>query len=247
MNLIGQTKSYEYYWFLPPHYFEFAEHLTLTVGCTTIKFNSYPFDSHQCELVFYTPDSANHILQFSPAMIATDENENMEDPDVIVYHALPFWITAMPMDPFSFVMSGYNYSHAGIRLDFKRNNFGSLLSGYFVPTGLYSLASTLSFAIAKEQVPGRLGLIVTLLLISTNAYNALDAPNDRGVSYIEIWMIGTITPILLALLEFGLLLTLEKFKGYEKKMKLWDLVAIIFVLTFDVIFQFYFWITVSAI
>ena len=110
---------------------------------------------------------------------------------------------------------------------------------------MYSLASIMSFAIAKEQVPGRLGLIVTLLLISTNAYNALDAPNDRGVSYIEIWMIGTITPILLALLQFGILLTLEKFMGYEKRMKLWDLVAMVLVLTFDIVFQSYFWITVS--
>ena len=244
MTLIGQTKSYEYYWFLPPHYFEFAEHLSLTVGCTTIKFNSYPFDNHQCEFVFYTPDSANPFLQFSSAIIAMDE-KNLENPDVIVYHALPFWITAKPVAPFSFVMSGYNYSHTGIHLDFKRNNFGSLLSGFFAPTGLYSLASIMSFAIAKEQVPGRLGLIVTLLLISTNAYNALDAPNDRGVSYIEIWMIGTITPILLALLQFGILLTLEKFMGYEKRMKLWDLVAIVLVLTFDIVFQSYFWITVS--
>ena len=205
---------------------------------TSNLLNTYPLQ------LDVPPLSSIHTLKFLSAMIARDEN-NLENPDVIVYHALPFWITAKPVAPFSFVMSGYNYSHTGIHLDFKRNNFGSLLSGFFAPTGLYSLASIMSFAIAKEQVPGRLGLIVTLLLISTNAYNALDAPNDRGVSYIEIWMIGTITPILLALLQFGLLLTLEKFKGYEMKMKLWDLVAIVLVLTFDIVFQSYFWITVS--
>ena len=102
----------------------------------------------------------------------------------------------------------------------------------------------LSFSISTKQVPGRLGMIVTLLLISANTYNALDAPSDRGVSYIEIWMIGTILPILLALLEFGLLLTLNKI-GYEKEMRSWDLSAAVLVLLFHLAFQSYFWITVS--
>ena len=244
MDLFAKTPSYEYFWHSPPHYFEYAEYLSLTVGCS-IKFTSYPFDSHQCELFFYAPDFAIHRLEFSTAVLAKDE-WNVENPDVIEYHALPFRITAKSVDPFPFVMSGYNYSNSGILLGFKRNNFGALLSGYFVPTGLYSLASILSFAIAKEQVPGRLGMIVTLLLISANTYNALDAPSDRGVSYIEIWMIGTILPILLALLEFGLLLTLDKI-GYDKKMrmKLWDLLAAILVLIFHLVFQLYFWTTVS--
>ena len=82
---------------------------------------------------------------------------------------------------------------------------------------------------------------MTLLLISANTYNALDAPSDRGVSYIEIWMIGTITPILLALLEFCLLLTLNKFLGYEKNMNLCDMIAAILIILFHLAFQLYFW------
>ena len=242
MDLFAKTASYEYFWHLPPHYFEYAEYLSLTVGCN-IKFTSYPFDSHQCELFFYAPDFDPHSLEFSTAELAKDE-ETAENPDVITYHALPFRITTESIYPFQFTISGYNYSNSGILLNFKRNNFGALLSGYFVPTGLYSFASVLSFAIAKEQVPGRLGMIVTLLLISTNTYNALDAPSDRGVSYIEIWMIGTILPILIALLEFGLLLTLDKI-GYTKNMKLWDLGAAIIVFIFHLVFQLYYWISVS--
>ena len=40
------------------------------------------------------------------------------------------------------------------------------------------------------QVPGRMGLLVTLHLISSNVYNSLNAPQKRGFSYIEVWMIG---------------------------------------------------------
>ena len=56
-----------------------------------------------------------------------------------------------------------------------------------------------------------MGMIVTLYLIHTNVYNSVDAPKDRGFSYIEIWMIGTQIPILLALMEYGIILCWKKF------------------------------------
>jgi hypothetical protein len=43
----------------------------------------------------------------------------------------------------------------------------------------------------------------------------VEAPKGRGFSYIEIWMVGTQFPILLALSEYGLILCLKK---SEKKL-----------------------------
>ena len=60
-----------------------------------------------------------------------------------------------------------------------------------------------------------MGMIVTLYLISANVYNSVEAPDGRGFSYIEIWMVGTQFPILLALCEYGYILCLKK---YEKKL-----------------------------
>ena len=53
-------------------------------------------------------------------------------------------------------------------------------------------------------------MIVTLYLISANVYNSIDAPHNRGFSYIELWMIGSQFPILLALFEYGFVLYLKK-------------------------------------
>ena len=53
-------------------------------------------------------------------------------------------------------------------------------------------------------------MIVTLYLISANVYNAVDAPQGRGFSNIEVWMIGAQIPILLALWEYGFILYLKK-------------------------------------
>jgi Ca2+/Na+ antiporter len=63
-----------------------------------------------------------------------------------------------------------------------------------------------------------MGMIVTLYLISANVYNSVEGPKSKGFSYIEIWMIGTQIPILLALVEYGFILYLKKMsKKFENK------------------------------
>ena len=57
-----------------------------------------------------------------------------------------------------------------------------------------------------------MGMIVVLYLISANVYNSVDAPSNRGFSYIEVWMIGTQIPILVAVFEYGFVLYLKKIK-----------------------------------
>ena len=56
-----------------------------------------------------------------------------------------------------------------------------------------------------------MGMIVMLYLISSNVYNSVDGPKGRGFSYIEIWMLGTQFPIILALIEYGLILMMKKY------------------------------------
>ena len=65
------------------------------------------------------------------------------------------------------------------------------------------------------KVPGRLGLLITLDLIATNTYNSVKAPSGRGFSYIEIWLIGIQIPILLAIFEYGILLTIKRISKQE--------------------------------
>ena len=80
---------------------------------------------------------------------------------------------------------------------------------------------------------------MTLYLISANVYNSVDAPKNRGFSYIEVWMFGTQFPILVALLEYGFVLLLKKViklsdenetKIFEEKIKKLDLATMIFSL-----------------
>ena len=57
---------------------------------------------------------------------------------------------------------------------------------------------------------------MTLYLIASNVYNAVKAPEDRGFSYIEIWMAGIQVMILLAIFEYAIALTLMKYYQNHK-------------------------------
>ena len=108
-----------------------------------------------------------------------------------------------------------------------------------------------------------MGMIVTLYLISANVYNSVDAPKNRGFSFIEIWMIGTQIPILLALCEYGFVLHLKKttknaedqvetmdqndsVPALDEKIKKLDYASLIFTLIYFIIFVSFYFIVVKA-
>ena len=68
-----------------------------------------------------------------------------------------------------------------------------------------------------HQATDRMMLLLTMLLISTTNYVAVEAPPKRGMSYIEIWIIGMQIPTLIAIFETGFVLL-----RYRKQQKIQD-------------------------
>ena len=100
-----------------------------------------------------------------------------------------------------------------------------------------------------------MGMIVTLYLISANVYSSVKAPKERGFSYIEIWMIGTQFPILLALCEYGFILYWKKIarksgnqndveskEKLDEQIKSLDFAMLIFSFVYFIIFAIIYWI-----
>jgi hypothetical protein len=54
-----------------------------------------------------------------------------------------------------------------------------------------------------HQASDRMAMLLTILLISTTIYGGVEAPPQRGMSYIEIWIIGMQIPTLIAIFETG--------------------------------------------
>ena len=61
-----------------------------------------------------------------------------------------------------------------------------------------------------------MGLLVTLFLISSNVYSSLEAPIQRGFSYIEIFLVATQGIILFAIMEYGFVLAWKKCSDIKK-------------------------------
>ena len=102
-------------------------------------------------------------------------------------------------------------------------------------------------------------MILTLYLISSNVYNSVNAPYDRGFNYIEVWILGTQLPILLAFFEYGYVLYLKKVEikvreqnqvmnpsdpkpTLDDKIKKMDFTTMIISFVFYVIFASLYWI-----
>ena len=75
----------------------------------------------------------------------------------------------------------------------------------FIPTALLVMVSWISFLITPECVPGRGGLLVTLLLVLTTMYvhELNTSPSVKGITPLLIWNQICIIMIIVALLEYA--------------------------------------------
>ena len=85
---------------------------------------------------------------------------------------------------------------------------------------------------------------MVLYLIQINTYSSVEAPLNRGFSLIETWFIGMQVPIVLAILEYAVLLTLKKFwPNTMEKLRLdyVDCITFIFSACYLIIFTGSYW------
>ena len=100
-------------------------------------------------------------------------------------------------------------------------------------------------------------MLLTILLISSTIYVAVEAPPKRGMSYIEIWIVGMQIPTLIAIFETGYVLlryrrqqklqecvrTMDINEKIEKLVdyRLYDIVTGGTLITYFVLFQIIYW------
>ena len=93
--------------------------------------------------------------------------------------------------------------------------------------------------------------MVTLYLIASNTYASVKGPTNRGFSYIEIWMTGVQISMLMAIIEYGIILAIRKDKKISndideicRKMDLFTFFAsLTFIVLFNIVYWVVYWIT----
>ena len=133
--------------------FDYIQMIKLTIYCS-FKFKSFPFDSHQCDVTFFTIDDYAEQLQMKPSEVGY-ESKNVKYGQGLIHFPqsrLPFDISLESLKPFNISIDGSEHSSAGMRLHFARNDFGQIFGGYYVPTTIFVLLAHLSYSIDIEVV-----------------------------------------------------------------------------------------------
>ena len=250
--------SFNELWHAEPHLKYFSEVIKETFYCD-FDFQLYPFDNHKCYLRFFNIKTISKYLKLTPTKIYVNSSStNLTEISLPrKTYRLPYAITVESVPTGITFNEKWNYSNSGIVFNIKRNDIGQLIGGFFGPTAIFTFISLVSFLIDPDVVPGRMGFLLTVFLIITNNYNSIKAPDDRGFSFIEIWMVGIYFQILFAIFEYAYLMAQnrrnkvkamytnaeqDRIKALSQKV---DQKAMIFSLISFFIFQCTYWSIVS--
>ena len=109
----------------------------------------------------------------------------------------------------------------------------------------------ISFVIPPDIIPGRMALLVTLVLVMINIFINMELPDTDSYTSVSIWMIFCIIFICLAFWEYGFILLVNHYHNvfancklqkscYSNKVayvdSIFSLICMIFFLIFNVIF-----------
>ena len=113
--------------------------------------NGLAFDQVRSEL----PEDNKLVEMISPIIdYGKSKNTKTNNPAIVIGDlTLPFVITVNSIQGFNETCFGrYNCSYAGILIKIKRTSLGQLWTGYFIPMGVFSLFSMISFLIKPDLV-----------------------------------------------------------------------------------------------
>ena len=235
------------WYYYPDHKLRFNGLLITEISCK-MDFQSFPFDCHQC--IFYLKNwigSTRRVILKPPILLTNYEDGNNLEVDEITLPGGNYEFNFKTLPTSKFKDGGDGGSMAQVEINFKRTSASrnQVFGGYYVQTATFATLSLLSYFIEQSVVPGRMGMLITLYLIKVNTYNSVEAPPGRGFSSIDIWSFGMQIPILVAILEYGTLLSMKKFwtKGgnYETIMIHMDLFTFIASAFYLVVFNVCYW------
>ena len=220
-----------YLWFNSiDHYIIMADILLVTISCG-MDFEKFPYDSHNCQISLKNWLGRQDRLQLrKPKLFTRSENgtEIQQSEIKLEKDRLNFDFEFKVLEPTKFTAISEDYSMVQIEMNLTRSSKSrtKIFISFFVPTGIFTALSFISYFVPPDSVPGRMGMLITLYLILVNTYNNVEAPDDRGLSKIEQWYLSLQAAIITAIVEYGIILamkmfhipTMEKCKFFGKPM-----------------------------
>ena len=115
-----------------------------------------------------------------------------------------------------------SFSTVGFKLNLERDYNKHMLSYYF-PSLLIVLLSWISFVIPPEVIPGRMALLITLILVLVNMFvSVIEKRPPAKATVLDIWMLACLIFVSGAVIAYAALLLQQRFhlsKKYGSKVK----------------------------
>ena len=218
-----------------PFTFWWTRTFTVSISCQ-MEFQGFPFDSHECKLKLVDFNNARFSHLVKPRVYFQSNTERLAF-EMEVKSNVPTEVTLKP----EFTVL-YSEASIDIKLERKVREFWKLISEFYLPTFIFSKLALISYSIPVDSVPGRMGLLITLYFITTNIYVNTIAPSTRGISHMDIWIIGAKIPIQIGIFQYGIILSISRFGngyifGHKFNFKRVDFTTLILTFVVSAIFD----------
>ena len=153
---------------VPEYYFEpnrqigklqIAETMKIKFPCD-FQFHTFPFDKHECNLSFYERLHDSKTVILNPSIQITHGNQKCcqykSSSLILTTQKSPFKIE-IQINPSSFIYNG-QVSVASIKLKLQRETIELLMGSFFVPTGMFSILSMMSYVINPDAVSSKVSV-----------------------------------------------------------------------------------------
>ena len=198
----------------------FKQTVKVEVNCPDMSFDNFPFDEQTCNFTLRDLKLEEETENQNGKILKTNESSHFtwDTPQMIEGNNLTSSEYEITLTRAS--NSGLDNSRSGFQVRLKRKSAVHIYT-YFVPCGLMVMVSWVSFAVNVDAVPGRLGLLLTLLLMTINLNNSASnsIPKSNSICPLIGWILTSMAFILIALLEYFVILVLKKFGNKVKLIK----------------------------
>ena len=179
-----------------------------------MEFLNYPFDIQSCEFFLGSTWHHSKIMTYSlkrkKIKMYTSEGSNADS-----VHAadtnLQYHIQLEPLEKNvtssdETFDSNITFAVVGFSLKLQRYYLQYVLN-YYIPSMLFVMASWISFVIPPEAIPGRMAMLITLLLVSINLFDTIIRiqPASR-TTLLSIWTLVCTFFVTAALFAYAVLL-----------------------------------------
>ncbi|XP_074642359.1 glycine receptor subunit alpha-2-like [Tubulanus polymorphus] len=204
----------------PSGQIHYSQRLTARMSCK-MDLHFYPFDTQTCGLAL---QPFGHTSDHVNVMWADDNPVEFEENFSVAEFDFKSLRTTYKNCSRVFPFSGGHFSCVSVYFTMDRD-YGFYILSIIVPTALVIFAAWASMWVDVGAVPARTAIaLICLMTISTKSSGLLQhLPRVTYVKVVDVWIVGTLTFVIISFVEFVLVNALNrrqrKFKEAEAKRK----------------------------